>query len=107
MKIYPCFKGAFINDVMQLGVDTFFTQFMKPQVKTSFSLTVGGVLEINLGGIIFAQPLRDLPFFDSLCHSKMIVILRPCAKCYKSYSLPLTCMTPFFNDDSLFETTRI
>ena len=63
---------------MQLGVDTFFTQ-----VKPSFSLTGGGVLEINLGGVIFAQPLRDLPFFDSFCHSKMIVILRPYAKCYK------------------------
>ena len=65
VKIYPCSKGAIIYDVMQLGVDTFFTQFTKSQLKPAFLVWQGGRDEINLGGVIFEQPLKDLPFFDS------------------------------------------
>ena len=53
-----------------------------------FSVTKGGKDEINLGGVIFEQPPKDLPFFDFdsyltvltviwlpflLFHAKMIV----------------------------------
>ena len=83
---------------MQLGVDIFFTQFKKSQLKPAFLVWQGGRDEIHLGGVIFEQPFKDLPFFDSpsfFVTLKWLFLLRPYTKYHKSDNLPLICVTLF------------